>query len=90
MAAVQGWVDHHDTGVGQHERVAIGCGLHNILRAHRAPGAGLVVHHHRLAQHGLQLVGEQAGMLVQRAAGRKAHHDADGLGGKTLGRRGQG
>jgi hypothetical protein len=81
--AVQRGVDHHHAGVGQHQGVAVGRGFHHVLRAHGAAGAGLVVDHDGLAQHGLQAFGQQAGMLVQRAAGRKADHDADGLFGES-------
>ena len=84
QAAVQRRVDHHHTRVGQHQGVAVGRRLHHVLRAHRAASTGLVVHHHRLAQHGLQFIGQQAGMLVQRATRRKADHDAHGLGRKRV------
>ena len=82
--AVQRWVDDHHAGIGQHQRVAIRRRAHDILRAHRATGARLVIHHHRLAQHGLQLVRQQTGMLIQRAACRKAHHQTNRLAGEGI------
>jgi hypothetical protein len=80
--AVQSGVDDHHARVGQHQRVAIGGGFHHLLRAHGAACAGLVVHHDGLAQHGLQLVGEQPRMLVQRAACGETNHHFDGFVGK--------
>ena len=84
QAAVQRGVDNHHPGVGQHDGVAVRGRSHDLLRTHGATGTGLVVHHHGLAQHGLQLVGQQARMLVQRPAGGEAHHDTNGLGRKRL------
>ena len=76
---VERTVDHHHPGVGQHDGVAIRRAPRHRLGPHRAACTGFVVHDERLAQHGLQFVGQQPGMLVQRATGGETHHNFDGF-----------
>ena len=82
--AVERRVNHHHAGIGQHQRVAIRRRTHDILRTHRTTCTGLVVHHQWLAQHALQLVRQQSGVLIQRATCGEAQHDANGLGGEGI------
>ena len=84
QAAVERGVDDHDAGVGQHQGVAIGRGLHHLLRPHRAACAGFVVHQHRLTQHALQLVAQEPRVLIQWPTSWKTDHDAYGLAGEDL------
>ena len=62
--------------------MTIGGSAHDFLGPHGAPCSRFVVHENRLAQLGLQAVGQQPGVLVQRAASRKTHDHTDWLGGK--------
>jgi hypothetical protein len=77
--AVQGRVDHHHAGIGQHQGVAICRALGHSLSADGAACARFVIHDDGLPQHALQFVGQQPGVLVERTTRREAHHDLDGL-----------
>jgi len=48
--AVQVLIDDEIIGGAQHQRVAVGLGARDVLHADVATRAGLVVHHHGLAQ----------------------------------------
>ena len=85
-------VDGDAAGVGDQQRVTIGRGAGHLAHADGAVGAGLVVHDHWLTELLAELIRHGAGNGVGERACRKAHHDADGLGGPVvcLGVRGRG
>src|SRR5690606_8883632 len=64
--------------VGRDEqRVPILLGARDILRGNGRVGAGLVIHHHLLAQNVDQFGGKNAAHGVGARACRKRHHQAD-------------
>src|SRR6185295_4943497 len=72
-------VEHRRRGdhavVREEQRVAVGVRADHALRADQAGGAGLVLHHHRLAPRFRQLLGELARQQVGAAARADRHHD---------------
>ena len=71
--------DRERTDVGEQQRVAIGRGLGDDLRADVAVGAGLVLDDDRLAPRFRELLADRAREDVRRAARRVRHDDADRL-----------
>src|SRR5690606_40829243 len=64
--------------VGRDEqRVPVRLGARDILRGNGRVGAGLVFHHHLLAQNVAQFGGKNAAHGVGARACRKRHHQAD-------------
>src|SRR6266704_88099 len=55
--------------------MAVGYGARDVLRGDVRAGAGLVVHHHRLADFPRQLVGDDAREKIAAAPGRKSDHE---------------
>lgn len=67
-------------GCGGHQQgVAIGLGVLDGIHRNAPPRAGAVFHDHRHAQIGGHILRQQTRHKVGRTAGRKAHHDFDGL-----------
>jgi hypothetical protein len=62
------------------QRVAVGRGLAYFHRGDGAVGAGLVLHHHRLAENLAERLRDDAHDDVGRRSGAERHHDADRLG----------
>ena len=72
-------------GIGsQHQRVTIGRAVDQRLGRDVGAGARPVVHDHRLAERGLQVLSDRARDDVHRAAGAVTDDDANGFGGKGL------
>ena len=67
--------------VVEEERVAVLGRLGDGVRANGAAGSGAVLDDHPLAEPGGELLGEQAGQGVGRAAGGEGQHHADRPGG---------
>ncbi len=78
-ALVQRRAERDGRGVVE-QRMAVGRRLADQRAADVAVGAGLVVHHHRLAHLLRQLLRQQARHHVGGAAGREGHNHGDGLG----------
>ena len=90
-ARVEVGADGMCAGGGQQQGVTIGRRLGREVGAQRTAGAGLVVHHHRLAQPFAEFLREAAGKQVGGPTGREGHNEADRLGrvGLRMGHAGQ-
>ncbi len=75
-------VDRKRPGRAHQQRVAVGLGMIGGIGADIAAGAGLVLHHHRLAPLGRQLVAEDARQHVIGAAAGEGDDETDGTGGE--------
>ena len=82
-ALIEKRIERIDVGA-QQQRVPVRRLRQHIVRRDHAGGAGLVLHHHRLAERNAQLVGDQARRDVARAAGGEADDHADVLARKLL------
>ena len=87
QVAIQKAVDHLGAGIADHQRMAVGSRLGDVLHRDGAVGAGAVFHHHRLAPQGFQAYRHQARQNVGDAAGGVRHDDADRRTRIILGRR---
>ena len=72
--------NHQRATGGDQKRITVGLGFSHIVGANIAARAALVFNDDRLAQHALQLRGEQARQQIGRAAGRIRRHQRNGLG----------
>jgi hypothetical protein len=85
LAAGHPRADEEGSGRAQHERVAVGRRIGDLLAADGAAGSAAIFHHHRLAKPLGQSLGKQATGDVGISAGSKRHDKADRLVGIALG-----
>jgi hypothetical protein len=73
---------HEQVGgdIADQEGVAVGLGADGLLQRDDAVAAGLVLHHHRLAELFLEVLAQDARDDVGGAARSVGHDDADGFG----------
>ena len=69
--------------------VAVGRALGDALDPEIAVGAGFVLHHDLLAERPRQVLGDDAGADIGRAAGRERHDEVDRAGRPVFRRRGE-
>ena len=73
-------VQDEDLRRADQQRVTVGRGFGDFRRADLRRCAGLVLHHHRLAEGLLQLLSDRAAGQVRGAAGAVGHHQAQRFG----------
>jgi len=81
---VKGRTDGDRAGGGEKQRIAVGLRLRDILRGHRAIGAGLVLDSDRLVKRALHLGGDHPRGAIGGAARGKSDDQAHRSGGIIL------
>ncbi len=82
---VKQWIGRDRRRLRRQERVTIGRRMENIVGGDAAADAGPVLDHHRLAEKGLHLGGDQPGDGVDAPAGRYRDDDPDRMVGVASG-----